>query len=79
MADILNNPVRLATLGELRKTILPNFLAPVPSTDTLRSWFDGANIPRFKANTTARRGGGTVYYQVAGVEKFLRSRLVGRD
>jgi hypothetical protein len=68
--------VRLATLGELRKNILPNFLAPVPSNDTLRSWFDSARIPRFKSNPGARRGGGSVFYSTAAVEKFLRSRTL---
>jgi hypothetical protein len=70
---------RLATLEELRQTIISVYLSPVPTKDTLRAWFDAAQIPRLKANPTARRGGGPVYYSVAAVEKFLRSRaLPGR-
>lgn len=77
MADnISNQTARLATLGELRENILPNFLAPVPSNETLRDWFDKAGIPRFKSNPTARKGGGTVFYSVAAVEKLFRSRMI---
>jgi hypothetical protein len=72
----VNNTARLATLDQLIETTLPNFIAPIPSRDTLRSWFDSAKIPRFKANPTARRGGGPVFYSVAAVEKFLRSRTL---
>src|ERR1017187_2723432 len=69
-------PARLATLDELIKNTLPLFLSPIPCRDTLRAWFDTARIPRFKANPGARRGGGSVYYSVAGVEKFLCSRTI---
>ena len=65
---------RLATLDELIENVLPLFISPVPSRDTLRDWFDRADIARFKSNPTAKRGGGAVYYSVSAVEKFLRSR-----
>jgi hypothetical protein len=48
----------------------------VPSRETLRAWFDQARIPRFKSNPTAKRGGGTVFYSVSAVEKFLQSRTL---
>ncbi len=67
---------RLATLDELIKTTIANFLTPVPHPDTLRNWFDAANIPRFKSNPTAKRGGGTVFYSVPAVEKFFRGRTM---
>ena len=67
---------RLATLDVLLETTIPVFLSPPPSRETLRAWFDQARIPRFKANPLARRGGGPVYYSVAAVEKFLRSRTI---
>ncbi|MGD1084695.1 MAG: hypothetical protein ABSA47_08095 [Verrucomicrobiota bacterium] len=70
------NTARLANLDQLIQTTLPNFISPVPSRETLRNWFDAAKIPRFKANPTARRGGGPVFYSVAAVEKFLRSRTL---
>lgn len=73
MAEIT---ARLATLDQLIETVLPNFITPVPSKDTLRRWFDEARIPRFKSNPAVPRGGGTVFYSVAGVEKFFRSRMV---
>jgi hypothetical protein len=76
MGDIQNISARLATLDQLIETILPNFLSPVPSRDTLRDWFDGAGIPRFKSNPGATRGGGVVFYSVAAVEKFFRSRTL---
>ncbi len=63
---------RLATIAQLRETILPNFLQPVPSEDALRDLFDRENIPRFKSNPTAKRGGGPCFYSVAAVEKLFR-------
>jgi hypothetical protein len=66
---------RLATLEELRANMLPQHIAPVPCSVTLRSWFDAAQIPRLKSNPLAKRGGGKCFYSVAHVEKFLRSRL----
>jgi hypothetical protein len=65
---------RLATLGELRPTLLAAYLNPVPPVKTLRIWFKSAGIPRLKANPAAKRGGGPAYYSVAAIEKFLRSR-----
>lgn len=72
----VNTSVRLATLDELIKTTIPLFISPVPCRETLRSWFDAARIPRFKSNPMAKRGGGPCYYQVAAVEKLLRSRIL---
>ena len=74
MSNHVNNTARLATLENLIETTLPNFIVPIPSRETLRKWFDEAKIPRFKANPTARRGGGPCFYSVAAVEKLLRSR-----
>jgi hypothetical protein len=71
-----NATARLATLDQLANTLIPAYLTPVPSLETLRDWFDAARIPRFKSNPAARRGGGTVYYAVAAVEKFLQSRTL---
>lgn len=73
-----NSPTtaRLATLDQLVKTLIPAYLTPIPSHETLRDWFDTARIPRFKANPTARRGGGPVFYSVAAVEKFLQTRTL---
>jgi hypothetical protein len=70
------NAARLATMDQLLQTTIPAFLGPVPCRKTMRDWFEAAKIPRFKANPMAKRGGGTVYYQVAAVEKLLRSRLL---
>ena len=67
---------RLATLESLVKTLIPAYLDPPPSHETLRDWFDAARIPRFKANPSAKRGGGQVYYSVAAVEKFLQTRTL---
>jgi len=76
MNSTISQSARLATLDTLRETTLAVFLNPVPSADVLRHWFDAANIPRFKANPTAKRGGGPVFYSVAHVEKFFRSRTL---
>jgi hypothetical protein len=65
---------RLVTLEAAQRDIIPLFLNPPPSVETLRNWFDAAKIPKFKANPCARRGGGTVFYSTAGIEKFFRSR-----
>ena len=67
---------RLATLDQLLQTLIPAYLAPVPTHETLRDWFDTARIPRFKANPAAKRGGGPVFYSVAAVEKFLQARTL---
>jgi hypothetical protein len=75
MNTIVSN-ARAATLDELLKVTIPAFLSPPPSRDTLRGWFDEARIPRFKSNPSAKRGGGPCYYQVAGVEKLLRSKML---
>jgi hypothetical protein len=72
----VNTTARLASLDQLIDNTIPLYLTPVPSRDTLRNWFDSAKIARFKSNPNARRGGGTVFYSVAGVEKFLRSRTL---
>jgi hypothetical protein len=74
MTDNLN--ARLATLDQLLQTTVPAFLTPAPSRETLRGWFDSAGVPRFKANPTARRGGGPCFYSVAAVEKLFRSRTL---
>jgi hypothetical protein len=76
MSETSSPNARLATLGQLRQTTIPVFLDPVPSSETLRDWFDRAGVPRFKANPAARRGGGPVFYSVAAVEKFLRNRTM---
>ena len=76
MFENKNISARLATLDELLATTIPAFLASSPSRETLRDWFDRARIPRFKSNPTAKRGGGPVFYSVAAVEKFLRSRII---
>ena len=67
---------RLASLDELLVNVIPVYLSPVPSRDTVRDWLDKARIPRFKANPVAKRGGGTAFYSVAAVEKLFRSRMV---
>jgi hypothetical protein len=67
---------RLASLDQLIENVLPQFIMPVPSRETLRQWFEQAHVPRFKANPLARRGGGAVYYSVAAVEKLLRTRTL---
>ena len=64
MQKTFNANARLATLDGLLETVIPAFLNPPPSRETLRAWFDAARIPRFKANPSAKRGGGQVYYSV---------------
>jgi len=70
---------RLATLAQLRTTVLPAYLDPIPCNRTLQIWFDQAGIPRLKANAAAKRGGGPCFWSVSHVEKFFRTRtLPGR-
>lgn len=69
---------RMATIDQLLSEFLPNHISPLPSRRELRSWLDRANVARFKPNPTAKRGGGTVYYSIAGVEKFLKMRTMGK-
>ena len=67
---------RLATLQCLAKSLVAAYLEPVPSHETLRDWFDTAQIPRFNSHPAAKRGGGPVFYSVAAVEKFLQTRTL---
>jgi hypothetical protein len=76
MQKKFNPTARLASLDGLLETVIPAFLKPTPSRETLRDWFDNARIPRFKSNPAAKRGGGPVYYSVVAVEKFLQSRTL---
>jgi hypothetical protein len=76
MQKKFNPTARLASLDGLLETVIPAYLNPTPARETLREWFDEARIPRFKANPTAKRGGGPVYYSVAAVEKFLQTRTL---
>lgn len=69
---------RAATLDHIRREIAPSYLEPVPCADTLRAWFDAAQVPRLKANPHAKRGGGSVFYSVAAVEKLLGRMLGGK-
>ncbi len=66
---------RTATLDELLKTVVPLFVSPPPSKRRLKSWLDRARVSRCKANPLASRGGGQVYYNVSGVEKYFRRRM----
>ena len=75
-ANDYSDSARLATLHQLLQTVIPAYLTPVPRPETLRDWFDQARIPRFKCNPVAKRGGGTVFYSVAAVEKFLSRRTL---
>ena len=77
MTNVTNTNARLATLDQLILNVLPNFIAPVPCRDTLRDWFDRAGVQRMKANPSAQRGGGPVYYLVADVEKLMRRTIPG--
>lgn len=38
-ANINNNTARMATLDELIETTIPLFIKPIPTKQTLRSWF----------------------------------------
>jgi hypothetical protein len=71
-----NEKARLATLDALCVTTIPAYLDPIPSKDTLRDWFDRGKVPRFKANPSAKRGGGPVFYSVSAVEKLLQNRTL---
>ena len=76
MQKKFNPTARLASLDGLLETVIPAYLNPTPSRETLREWFDTARIPRFKANPAAKRGGGPVFYSVAAVETFLQTRTL---
>lgn len=68
--------IRTATLAVIYRDYLPHLIQPVPHIETVRDWLDGANIPRFKANPLAKRGGGPCYYSMSHVEKFFRNRTL---
>ena len=64
---------KYASMIQVRKTIIATYMSPAPSKETLVAWFKDAGIPSFKSNPNAKRGGGTVYYSVEAIEKFLNS------
>lgn len=68
--------VRLATLDQLLETTIPAFLAPPPSRFTVRGWLNRWKVPRFKANPSAVRGGGVVFYSIPHVERMIRGRIL---
>lgn len=68
-------PVRLASLDALLETVIPAHIEPVPTKKALRNLLDRYNIPRFKPNPHAERGGGTCLYSVPHVERLLRQLL----
>jgi hypothetical protein len=70
---------RLATMDELIQNVLPLFITPIPSRETLRSWFNRAHVPRLKTSPRAKRGGGALYYDVESVKKFLRCRVASPE
>jgi hypothetical protein len=61
----------MATIDHLLKTLIPLHLDPVPKKRTMVNWLDTAGVPKLKANPSAKRGGGFVYYSVSHVEKLL--------
>lgn len=69
------NMARMATLDVIQKDVIPLYLQPTPCKLTLKTWFKG--LPKFKANPCAKRGGGTVFYSIAAVEKYLKARTLG--
>lgn len=66
--------VRLVSIHAIRREICPAYFAPVPCLQTLRNWLKAARIVTFKANPSAKRGGGRTYYRAADVERWLRQR-----
>jgi len=67
---------RVATIEQIRSNVIAAYMDPPPSVETLRRWFDDSRIPRMKANPSAKRGGGPVYYSVMAVENMLRDRTL---
>lgn len=65
---------RLATAEELLQTIIPAYLSPPPTKRALVRLLKSAGVQTFKASPSARRGGGRVFYSVAGTERLLRQR-----
>lgn len=75
----LNEKIRLATLDNLLQSVIPELLSPPPSRATLRAWLDAWQVPRFKANPSAVKGGGVVFYSIPHVQRMIRTRtLAGR-
>jgi hypothetical protein len=73
-----NAKARLMTLDEIIKNVVPVFFEPPPCNATIRNWLQNSDVPRFKANPTAKRGGGKAYYSVTHVEKLFRRLLPGK-
>jgi hypothetical protein len=66
----------MATLRRIREEIVPLYLDPVPTIEVLREMFARAGIPRMKAGSPLRRGGGPIYYNTDAVERYFRKRTI---
>lgn len=66
---------RLATLDELLANVVPLYLAPPPTRDTLRNLLDRHGVPKFKSNPSAKRGGGHCFYSVSHTVKVLQGAV----
>ena len=66
----------VATMEQIRSNVIAAYMDPPPAVATLRRWFNASRIPRMKANPSAKRGGGPVYYSVPAVENMLRARTL---
>ena len=62
-------------MAKLKADVLPGYFDELPSDETLRSRFKAARVPFIKCNRAAKRGGGVVFWDIAAVEKHLRSAL----
>ena len=66
---------RLATLSKLKSGLLSGYFPDLPCDETLRTRFKAAGVPFIKSNRAAVRGGGTVWWDVAAVERYLKSAI----
>lgn len=63
-----------ATVAVISERIARTYFDPLPRHSTLRDWLIRARVPRVKANMTAKRGGGPLYFHVGAAERCLKRR-----
>ena len=65
----------LVGLTTLRRDVLPSFVRPVPTAETLMKWFSRANIAEFYVNREAKRGEGPPYFRKSDAIFVVQTRI----
>jgi hypothetical protein len=65
------------TAAQLRDGIVSEYLLPPPTTRAITMWLKREGVAYTKSNPKAKRGGGPVYFSVAGARRVFESMTGG--